>query len=241
MIVIPAIDLIGGCIVRLEKGDFEREKHYLADPVELARTYADAGAQWLHVVDLDGARGGDSPNLAVIEAIAREVGMRVQAGGGVRNEADFVRFRAAGVARVVLGSLCVREPATVMGLRARYGSDAICLALDARADAIGVFRVATSGWKQAETNSLESLLEFYVADGFEHFLVTDIDRDGMLASPNLALYRDLGELAPSAQIIASGGVSSLADLHALRALGVAGVVVGKALLEARFTIDEALA
>ncbi len=241
MIVFPAIDLIDGRVVRLEKGDFEREKRYLADPVELARRYADAGAQWLHVVDLDGARGADSPNLAVIGQIAREVGMRVQAGGGVRNEADFLRFRDAGVARVVLGSLCVREPESVNALRAQYGSETICLALDARADASGVFRVATSGWKTAETHRLDDLLRDFVAAGFEHFLVTDIDRDGMLAGPNLALYGALGELAPGARILASGGVSSLADLAALRAAGSAGVVVGKALLEGRFSIEEALA
>ena len=241
MIVFPAIDLIDGRVVRLEKGDFEREKRYSADPVELARRYADAGAKWLHVVDLDGARGAGSPNLAVIETIARQVGMRVQAGGGVRNESDFERFRAAGVARVVVGSLCVREPATVKMLLANHGSDTLCLALDARADASGIFRVATSGWKVAETQRLDELLRDFVAAGFEHFLVTDIDRDGMLAGPNLALYRALGELAPTAQILASGGVSSLADLTALRAQGSAGVVVGKALLEGRFSIDEALA
>lgn len=241
MIVFPAIDLIGGRVVRLEKGDFEREKRYPADPVELAHHYADAGAQWLHVVDLDGARGADSPNLAVIESIARQVGMRVQAGGGVRNEVDFKRFRNAGVSRVVLGSLCVREPETVNALRAQNGSESICLALDARADTNGIFRIATSGWKTAETHRLDDLLRDFVRAGFEHFLVTDIDRDGMLAGPNVALYRALGELAPSAQILASGGVSGLADLVALRLLRVAGVVVGKALLEGRFSIDEALA
>lgn len=241
MIVFPAIDLIGGRVVRLEKGDFKREKRYLADPIELARSYADAGAKWLHVVDLDGAVSGDSPNLSVIEMIARQGGIRVQSGGGVRTEADFKRFVDAGVARVVLGSLCVREPETVNALHSRYGNDAVCLALDARADASGVFRVATSGWRTAEAITLDSLLRAFVENGFEHFLVTDIDRDGMLAGPNLALYRALMQLAPAAKILASGGVSSLEDLIALRALDIAGVVVGKALLEARFTIAQALA
>jgi len=241
MIVIPAIDLVGGRVVRLEKGDFERETRYPLDPIELAHSYAQAGATRLHLVDLDGAVSGDSANLCVIEAIATQLGIAVQAGGGVRSEADFERFIDAGVSRVVVGSLAVRDPAAVIKLARRYGVDSITLALDARADAHGIFRVATAGWKTAESLSVERLLVDFGAEGLRHFLITDIDRDGMLGGPNVALYRHLGELAPSAQIIASGGVSSLADLAQLRAIGVSAVVVGKALLEGRFTAQEALA
>jgi phosphoribosylformimino-5-aminoimidazole carboxamide ribotide isomerase len=240
MLIYPAIDLRGGRVVRLQKGDYDREQRYELDPLELARAYADAGATWLHVVDLDGARSGDSANLAAIEAIATQVSMRVQAGGGVRSEDDFKRFVDAGVSRVVIGSLAVREPDRVEALRWRYGSDSLTLALDARADAEGVFRVATGGWKTLESDALSALLAKFSAQGFGHFLVTDIDRDGMLAGPNVGLYRALRELAPAAAIQASGGVQGLEDLSALRALGVAGVVIGKALLDGRFTLPEAL-
>jgi phosphoribosylformimino-5-aminoimidazole carboxamide ribotide isomerase len=241
MIVIPAIDLVGGRVVRLEKGDFEREKRYAVDPVDLAKIYAQAGAQWLHVVDLDGAVSGDAVNLDVIEAIATRAGIAVQAGGGVRSEADFTRFVDAGVSRVVVGSLTVREPESVIALRWRYGPESLTLALDARADAAGVFRIATAGWKTAETQELGPLLERFAGEGFRHFLVTDIERDGMLAGPNLALYQSLRQQVPDAQIIASGGVGTLGDLQRLREIGAAAVVVGKALLEGRFSIAEALA
>lgn len=240
MIVFPAIDLRAGRVVRLEKGDFDRETRYEQDPLALAHSYAAAGAQWLHVVDLDGARSGDSGNLAAIEAIANQVPIQVQAGGGVRGEEDFRRFVDAGVARVVVGSLAVRDPAQVQALRWRYGVDSLTLALDARADAGGVFRVATAGWQALESNALTSLLDFFAADGFRHFLVTDIDRDGMLSGPNIELYRELKLRAPDAQILASGGVQGLSDLTALRAIGIGGVVIGKALLEGRFQLAEAL-
>lgn len=240
MLVYPAIDLRGGRVVRLQKGDYDREQRYELDPLALAQSYAEAGATWLHVVDLDGARSGDSANLAAIEAIANQVSIRVHAGGGVRNEDDFKRFVDAGVSRVVVGSLAVREPDLVNLLRRRYGADSLTLALDARVDAGGVFRVATAGWKTLESAALEVLLAGFVAQGFEHFLVTDIDRDGMLAGPNIELYRTLRALAPEAAILASGGVQGLEDLIALRAVGVAGVVIGKALLDGRFTLQESL-
>ena len=240
MIVFPAIDLRGGRVVRLQKGDYDREQRYELDPLALARRYADAGASWLHVVDLDGARSGDSANLAAIEHIASHVGMQVQAGGGVRNEDDFKRFVDAGVSRVVVGSLAVREPETVDALRWRYGADSLTLALDARANSEGVFHVATAGWRTLESATLNELLSRFAARGFAHFLVTDIDRDGMLAGPNVELYRDLRGLAPHAAILASGGVQGLDDLTALREAGAAGVVIGKALLDGRFSTQDAI-
>lgn len=240
MLVYPAIDLRDGRVVRLQKGDYDLEQRYELDPLALAQSYADAGANWLHVVDLDGARSGDSANLAAIEAIANGVAMQVQAGGGVRSEEDFKRFVDAGVSRVVVGSLAVREPERVEALQRRYGADSLTLALDARADEGGVFRVATAGWRTLESATLVELLGSFLSKGFEHFLVTDIDRDGMLGGPNVELYRALRLLAPTAAIQASGGVQGLADLAALREVGVAGVVIGKALLDGRFTLAEAL-
>jgi len=241
MLIYPAIDLHGGRVVRLRQGDYEQEQCYAQDPVALAQACAESGARWLHVVDLDGARSGESANFAAIERIAHKVPVRVHAGGGVRSEDDFRRFVDAGVARVVIGSLAVRDPALVRDLRWRYGVDSLTLALDARADEAGVFRVATAGWRAQEATPLDGLLAGYAAEGFAHFLVTDIERDGMLAGPNLALYRHLRALAPEASILASGGVQGLADLAALRGLGLAGTVIGKALLDGRFTLAQALA
>lgn len=241
MIVYPAIDLIGGRVVRLEKGDFGRETRYEIDALDLARRYADAGATWLHVVDLDGARSGEGGNLAVIARIAEETGLEVQAGGGVRGAAEFERLLAAGVARVVIGSLAIKDPDAVRAIAATHGSHRITLALDARADAAGVFRVATAGWQALESAPLTDTLAGFAAEGFADFLVTDIDRDGMLAGPNVELYSQLRALVPNAAIQASGGVQGLSDLAALRAIGVAGVVIGKALLEGRFRVEEALA
>jgi phosphoribosylformimino-5-aminoimidazole carboxamide ribotide isomerase len=241
VIVYPAIDLIGGRVVRLEKGDFGRPTYYAIDPLELAGRYAEAGATWLHVVDLDGARSGSSGNLAAIQRIARSTGLLVQAGGGVRGPAQFERLLDAGVARVVIGSLAIHDPSAVRQLAAEHGSQRITLALDARADAGGVFRLATGAWQALEAAPLIDTLAAFAADGFAHFLITDIDRDGMLAGPNLELYAQLREQVPAAAIQASGGVQGLSDLQALRQIGVAGVVIGKALLEGRLRIEEALA
>lgn len=240
MIAIPAIDLREGRVVRLFQGDYAQETRYAQDPVALAQHYADAGARWLHLVDLDGARQGGSANLAVIEAIAAITGLQLQCGGGVRSEADYQRLRAAGVKRVVIGSLAVREPERVAAWGQRDGSEAICLALDARADAGGVFRVHTAGWEKAEALSLDEALAQFGAQGFRHMLVTDIDRDGTLQGPNLQLYAQLRAQFPQLALIASGGIRELGDLIALRELGMAAVVIGKALLEGRFTVEEAL-
>ncbi|MGE4071956.1 MAG: 1-(5-phosphoribosyl)-5-[(5-phosphoribosylamino)methylideneamino]imidazole-4-carboxamide isomerase [Lysobacterales bacterium] len=240
MKIYPAIDLRGGRVVRLQKGDYDREQRYELDPLALARSYAEAGAEWLHVVDLDGARSGDSANLAAIESIANQVPIQVQAGGGVRSEADFIRFVDAGVSRVVVGSFAVRDPQAARALMLRYGADSLTLALDARVDQSQIFRIATAGWRTLESVALDQMLQDFAADGFAHFLVTDIDRDGMLAGPNVALYQHLRALAPQAAILASGGVQGLNDLAELRQVGVAGVVIGKALLDGRFSLQEAL-
>lgn len=241
MLIYPAIDLRGGHVVRLRQGDYAQEQCYAQDPVALAQSCAQAGAPWLHVVDLDGARSGESANFAAIERIAHKAALQVQAGGGVRSEDDFRRFVDAGVARVVVGSLAVRDPALVRHLLWRYGADSLTLALDARADVDGVFRVAVAGWREQQGTPLDGLLAGYAAEGFRHFLVTDIARDGMLSGPNVGLYRHLRALAPEASILASGGVQGLADLAVLRELGLAGAIVGKALLDGRFTLAQALA
>ncbi len=237
--VIPAIDLRGGRVVRLRQGDYARETAFARDPVQLAQAYADAGAHWLHVVDLDGARAGRFENLAVVKAIAKAGGLKVQAGGGVRTTDDLRHLFTAGVARVVIGSVAVNNPyATAVWLR-QFGADRLVLALDVRRDH-DTWRLPVHGWTESSTVQLDVLVEHYVHAGARHVLCTDIERDGMLGGFNLDLYRDLCRLAPDFELQASGGACALDDIRKVRALGVRGVILGRALLEGRITLQEAL-
>jgi phosphoribosylformimino-5-aminoimidazole carboxamide ribotide isomerase len=237
--VIPAIDLRGGRVVRLKQGDYAQQTTYDADPRALAQRYAAAGATWLHLVDLDGARSGALDNLAVIESIAAD-GMRIQAGGGVRSEDDLARLFSAGVSRVVLGSVAIRDPERVADWLTRYGAEQLTIALDTRL-VDGRWALPSAGWTEMETRTLDELAPWYAEKGARHLLCTDIDRDGMLAGFNLDLYRHLAQTVPHLAVQASGGVRSLDDIRAARDAGASGVILGRALLEARFTIEEALA
>ncbi|CAM0998400.1 1-(5-phosphoribosyl)-5-[(5-phosphoribosylamino)methylideneamino]imidazole-4-carboxamide isomerase [Rhodanobacter sp. Root179] len=237
--IIPAIDLRGGQVVRLKQGDYAQQTTYAADPRELAKRYAQAGAAWLHLVDLDGARSGRLDNLAVIASIAAD-GMAIQAGGGAREEADLQRLFDAGVQRVVLGSVAIRDPERVAGWLAKYGTERLTLALDTR-HVDGRWALPSAGWTEVEARTLDELAPWYAARGARHLLCTDIDRDGMLAGFNLDLYRHLAESVPSLAVQASGGVRSLDDIRAAREAGACGVILGRALLEGRFTVEEALA
>jgi phosphoribosylformimino-5-aminoimidazole carboxamide ribotide isomerase len=237
--VIPAIDLRGGQVVRLKQGDYAQQTTYAADPRELAQRYADAGARWLHLVDLDGARSGKLDNLAVIRAIAAD-GMRVQAGGGVRDEADLQRLFDAGVQRVVLGSVAIRDPGLVAGWLDKYGAERLTLALDTRR-IDDRWSLPSAGWTETESRTLDELAPWYAVRGARHLLCTDIDRDGMLAGFNLDLYRHLADSVPQLAVQASGGVRSLDDIRAAREAGARGVILGRALLEGRFTVGDALA
>lgn len=237
--IIPAIDLRDGHVVRLRQGDYAQQTRYRADPLRLAMDYAAAGAAWLHVVDLDGARSGTAANFRLIEALAGTA-LQVQAGGGVRSEDDLQRLFDAGVSRVVLGSVAVREPERVQQWLADYGAQRLCIALDTRAEH-GVWRLPSEGWTRSEAPTLEELAPRYAAAGAIHVLCTDIHRDGMLAGPNLALYAHLRRLAPDLQVQASGGVRDVADIRAVRDLGLAGVVLGRSLLDGHLDLSAALA
>ncbi len=237
--VIPAIDLRGGHVVRLRQGDYARQTTYASDPRALARRYADAGARWLHLVDLDGARSGQLDNLGVIAAIAAD-GMAIQAGGGVREEADLQRLFDAGVQRVVVGSVAMRDSARVADWLAKFGAERLTLALDTR-HADGRWVLPSAGWTEVEACTLDELAPWYAARGARQLLCTDIDRDGMLAGFNLDLYRHLAASVPQLAVQASGGVRSLEDIRAARDAGAKAVILGRALLEGRFTVAQALA
>ncbi|MBL8775421.1 MAG: 1-(5-phosphoribosyl)-5-[(5-phosphoribosylamino)methylideneamino]imidazole-4-carboxamide isomerase [Acidimicrobiales bacterium] len=232
----PAIDLRGGRCVRLYQGDYAQETVYADDPVAQARAFADAGAPWIHVVDLDGARSGEPAHTEVISAIAEAVDVPVQTGGGIRDEATAERLFAGGVARVVLGTVALEQPELVARLAARHP---VAVGLDARAG-----DVAVRGWEEASGRSVLDVAREFEAAGIAALIVTDIGRDGTLEGPDVD---GLGAVlaATSVDVIASGGVGTLADLEHLRALEVAerklsGAIVGRALYEGAFTLDAAL-
>ncbi len=239
MQIIPAIDLRAGGVVRLAQGDYARETRYPVAPAALARDYAAAGASWLHVVDLDGARAGTLENLHTIKALSGTA-LRIQAGGGVRDERDVLRLFDAGVARVVVGSVAVREPDAVEGWIARHGAERICVALDTRADGEGCWTLPVEGWTESSGATLDTLALRYARAGARHLLCTDIARDGMLAGPNFELYVHLLAIVPTLAVQASGGVRGVDDLRALRAAGAAGAILGRSLLEGKLTVGEAL-
>jgi phosphoribosylformimino-5-aminoimidazole carboxamide ribotide isomerase len=235
----PAIDVREGRVVRLRQGDYAQETRYADDPLVVAQRYAEAGANWLHLVDLDAAREGGYTLAPLLAAIRSSTSLRVQTGGGIRGESDVARILDAGADRVVVGSLAVREPDTVLGWLAKFGVERIAIAFDTR-QADGRWQLPTEGWTQRSDVLLEDRVGTYIAAGLRHALCTDIDRDGMLAGPNLGLYSSLLAMAPSLQLQASGGVRDIGDIVDSREAGCRGVVLGRALLEGRFDLAEAL-
>lgn len=236
----PAIDVREGRVVRLAQGDYARETRYAADPLALAMEYAGQGARWLHLVDLDAARLGGYTLTALVRAIAEDGRLQVQTGGGVRDEVDVERILDAGAARVVVGSLAVREPGRVADWLRRFGSERIVVALDARRDDGGDWRLPVHGWTEGSGAGLEGMLEAYAGAGARHVLCTDISRDGMLVGPNLELYRRIAAAWPTLRLQASGGVREAGDAAASRSAGCAGIVLGRALLEGRFGLPDVL-
>lgn len=236
----PAIDVRAGQVVRLHQGDYARETRYAASPLEQACDYAQQGARWLHLVDLDAARAGGYTLRPLLAQLKSATPLQVQTGGGIRCEADVEALLEAGADRVVIGSLAVREPQRVLGWLPRFGVERFTIALDTRRDAAGRWMLPVQGWTQDSQVELSTLLAIYVDAGLRHLLCTDIDRDGTLAGPNFDLYAWIRGLAPALQLQASGGVSALDDVRAARRAGLSGLVLGKALLEGRFTVAEAL-
>lgn len=239
-VLYPAIDVRDGCVVRLQQGDYARETRYAADPFELACTYAEQGAAWLHLVDLDAAREGGYSQLELLARIKAGTTLRVQTGGGIRDEAGVEALFAAGADRVVVGSLAIREPDRVKGWLKHYGAKRITLALDASRNPEGEWQLPSHGWTRDSGIGLFALLDEYLVAGACHVLCTDIARDGMLAGPASDLYGELMARAPQLQLQASGGIRSIEDIREATTLGCTGVVLGKALLEGRFTLADAL-
>lgn len=238
--IIPAIDLIDGGVVRLQQGDYARCDRFDADPIERFQTYAAEGAKVLHLVDLTGAKDPTKRQLALIAKMVKSVDVPVQTGGGIRSEADVEALLASGVERVVVGSVAVREPQRVAEWFRRYGADHIVLALDVRIDETGRKEVAVSGWQEGSGRQLEELIDFYRQVGLKHVLCTDIACDGMMGGSNVVLYREITSKYPDVQFQASGGIGRLNDIENLKGSGVSGVIVGRALLQGVFTVKEAV-
>lgn len=231
-VLYPAIDIRGGRVVRLRQGDYADETVYGDDPVAVARSFADAGATWIHVVDLDAARSGEAVNRGVVAAVAAAVAGRaaVQTGGGVRTLDDARSLADAGVARVVLGSAAVAQPQLVDEAAAVI---AVAVGLDHREG-----RLAVHGWTETTDATVAQALDRFAAAAA--FVITDIARDGLLAGPDLDGLGEAAALAPG-RVIASGGVADLDDVRALAAIvELHGIITGKALYEGRFTVAEAL-
>jgi phosphoribosylformimino-5-aminoimidazole carboxamide ribotide isomerase len=233
MIIYPAMDLMGGRVVRLEQGRFDSAVTYSDEPARALAAFAEAGAEWAHVVDLDGARAGKPMQHELIAELARTAPLKLQVAGGFREREQLERMFDANVARVVVGSLAVKEPETVRAWLDEFGPQRITLSLDVRlSDGLPV--VSVSGWTEESDRSLWDIASLY--PNARHLLLTDIGRDGMLQGPNFDLYERAARSLPHFRIQASGGVASLDDLARL---STDGAIVGKALWEGRISLDEA--
>lgn len=233
MKILPAIDLYDQKAVRLLHGDYAQMTVYHDRPLEVARDFAAAGAREIHVVDLQGARDGTTPNLPVVAEIVRETGLRVEIGGGIRDLATAERYFACGVARVILGTAALTDGVLLRAAVARYG-DRIAVGADVKDGMIAI-----RGWREQSPVTLAQFLDRMVEAGVRTVICTDISKDGALQGTNLPLYRTLCARYPL-DIIASGGVSTLDDVRALRALGVAGAIIGKAYYTGAISLKDAL-
>jgi phosphoribosylformimino-5-aminoimidazole carboxamide ribotide isomerase len=238
MQLIPSIDLRAGRCVRLLHGDFAAETSYASEPGDLVAKYQGFGAEWLHIVDLDGARDGTGGNRALIQELAARHPIKLQVGGGLRDRGAVEDMLSHGVARVVIGSAAVTAVAQVRAWLQEFGPERITLAFDVRLDAAGTPCVATHGWREQSTLSLWSAVQSFTAEGLVHVLCTDVARDGALAGPNVELYREAVHRFPKIAWQASGGVRDLSDLAALADTEVAAAISGKALLDNLIPTEE---
>ena len=236
----PAIDVREGRVVRLRQGDYAQETRYDDDPLALAVRYSDAGAKWLHLVDLDDARLGGYTLAPLLRAISDRTQLHVQTGGGVRSAADVEAILEAGAQRVVIGSLAVREPRLVTAWLRTFGDEHLTIALDTRRDDDGEWRLPVHGWTESSPHTLFDLAAGYTEAGLRNLLCTDISRDGMMGGPAIDLYRELCERLPQLAVQASGGIRDAVDIAAARAAGCSGAVLGKSLLDGRLLLEDAL-
>ena len=233
MELFPAIDLIGGCAVRLVKGDYAQKTVYSENPAEVAKSFAAAGAKYLHVVDLEGAKDGGTPNLETIKNIVENGGLLVEVGGGIRSEEVIKKYLDAGVFRVILGTAAVQNPAFLEEMVQKYG-EKIAVGVDIK-DGM----VAIKGWTEVSAESCFDFCEKLQKIGVKTIICTDISKDGLLSGTNLELYKELSEKF-SVDIVASGGVTTLDDVKKLADMGMYGAILGKALYTGNIDLKAAV-
>lgn len=233
MIIIPAIDIIGGKCVRLSQGDYSRQKVYDEHPLEVAKRFEDAGLTRLHLVDLDGARTGAVVNWKVLEKIAAGTGLIIDFGGGIKTGKDIEIVFNSGAAMAAIGSVAVRDPELFRGWISRYGGEKIFLGADVREE-----KIAIAGWKEQTELSVFDFIGDNLQHGVQQIFCTDVSKDGLLEGPAVELYKKILEKFPEMHLVASGGVSSMEDLFALEEAGCKGTIVGKAIYEGRITLGQ---
>jgi phosphoribosylformimino-5-aminoimidazole carboxamide ribotide isomerase len=233
MRIIPAIDLIDGKCVRLTQGDYTQKKIYNENPVEVARGFEENGIQFLHLVDLDGAKAGKVINWKIVEAITSNTKLIIDFGGGIKTDDEIAKLFDYGVSQVNLGSIAVKDQGKVVQWIEKFGAEKIILSADVKNEMIAIH-----GWQEKSALNIYDFITGYIQHGISHITCTDISTDGTLRGPNLKLYAALLKEFPTIKLVASGGVGSLDDLIALKALKVDGVIVGKAIYEGRIEMQQ---
>jgi len=233
MRIIPAIDIINGKCVRLTKGDYNTEIVYNEDPLEVAKQYEDHGIEYLHIVDLDGARSNKIYNYKILEKIATKTNLKIDFGGGIKSEGDIKIAFASGANQITGGSIAIKNKEMFLNWLKEYGSDKIILGADAKNE-----KVAISGWKEESDEEVIPFIQHYKEKGIKYVISTDIAKDGMLIGPSFDLYEKILKEIPDIHLIASGGISKLDELPKLAKLGCEGVIIGKAIYENRISLKQ---
>lgn len=232
MRIIPAIDIIGGQCVRLSKGDYNTSKVYNTSPVEVAKQFEDAGIKYLHVVDLDGAKSSQIMNAKVLEEIATQTNLQIDFGGGIKNDSDIITAFNSGAKQVTVGSIAAIKSELFLTWLERYGSEQIILGADCKQR-----KIMTQGWLDSADTDVLEFIQSYEQRGVSYTIVTDIEKDGMLNGPAIELYKEI-ITNTEVKLIASGGLTTVAELYKLKEIGCEGVIIGKAIYEGRITLKE---
>ncbi len=233
MKLIPAIDIINGQCVRLTKGDYNQKKIYNENPVDVARDLESRGFQYLHLVDLDGAKSSSPKNLYILNQIALTTNLKIDFGGGIKSEDSLIQALRSGASKVNIGSLAVRNPNLVKFWVLRYGADQIILGADVKDRKISI-----NGWQENTELDILEFINDFSDSGVNHFVCTDIDKDGMMSGSSIDLYKDIVRHFPNIELIGSGGISSIDEIKELEDIGVNAVIIGKALYEGILDPDE---
>jgi phosphoribosylformimino-5-aminoimidazole carboxamide ribotide isomerase len=233
MEIIPAIDIIDGKCVRLTEGDYSQKTIYSEHPLDIAKSFEAAGIKRLHLVDLDGAKAGKVTNWAVLESIAKNTGLVIDFGGGIKQESDLKIVFESGASLATIGSLAVKNPELFSSWLNIYGEDRFLLGADVKGE-----KIAIGGWLETTEETVFDFIDGYLQKGVQQIFCTDISKDGKLEGPSIELYQNIIQQFPELHFIASGGVSSMQDINALKMIGCSGVIVGKAIYEGRIKITE---